>query len=362
MSDLLEVIEDSISDSTLPEQAPEAPDTLEATPTPTDTTEVAPEPAEAPTEAPTEPVETSSVPSPAAKLVTPVQEDEFSKKFGIPAESHPGRENRIPYSRVKKIAEKAAAEKAKEVESTFTPRITKYEADLKERDARLTQVAEFEDIMMNQPDRFLQMLSTVPAYALVFQALEAAMGQPQTQSGSQPAPVTPPVPGEAMPEPDQTLEDGTQVYSMEGLKALLAWQAGQVETRVTKQVEDRYKPMESAWQSDQYMRKVMPQIQSQIEEARKWPLFTDNEADITKALQQDQRLSLEGAYQRVVWPKLVADRNKIREEVMAEIKKAPISTAAPARAARPVSTASNEPRSLEDIIRDAAGIQAPRNL
>ena len=77
----------------------------------------------------------------------------------------------------------------------------------------------------------------------------------------------------------------------------------------------------------------------------------ENEADITLALQQDQRLSLEGAYRRVVFPKITAERNTMRESILKEIKGAPTATAAPNRGFR-ASPSSGGKKSLEQIIQE----------
>ena len=338
MDNIEEIIEDSIQEAEVPELAPEpTPDpSLEATEAPTE-----------PVEEPTEPDPASTeVPSPAAPKA-PV--DDFEKKFGIPPQSSSGRENRIPYSRVKKITEKAVADARKEWETGSAPKLQEYEAKLKEYEpkikdyeTRLTQVAEFERIMLEDKPRFVNMLLSIPGY----QELFAGQATPSTQPT--PEPVT-----DDMPLPDQSLPDGSKVYSMDGLKALLAWQSKQVEARVTKQMEDRYRPIEDDYRQYQKVQSVIPHVQKQIAEARTWPLFNENEAEITKALQDNPSFNLERAYQTVVWPKMQAQRDQIRQEVLAEIKKAPKSTAAPSTSVRVAPVPSTGPRKLEDVINDA---------
>ncbi len=93
-------------------------------------------------------------------------------------------------------------------------------------------------------------------------------------------------------------------------------------------------------------------MQKQIDEARTWPLFNENEEGIVKALQANTNLSLEGAYRQVVWPKMTSDREAIRKQVLAEIKRAPQSTAAPSGGAKGQRVSSG-PKSLEDVIKDS---------
>src|SRR5882757_710187 len=118
MEDLSTIIEDSITDVTLP-----VPETdLDLSPEPVEPMEVtsAVEPVNDPIEAPEAPL------------------DDFDKKFGLTPTSPTGRENRIPYSRVKKITEKAVTDAKsswqKDLEASHTP-ITKYqELETKNRD------------------------------------------------------------------------------------------------------------------------------------------------------------------------------------------------------------------------------------
>jgi hypothetical protein len=142
---------------------------------------------------------------------------------------------------------------------------------------------------------------------------------------------------------------------MNGLKALMEWQGKQVETRVNQRwqqdVDKRFGPIEQEWRSREAMAKLVPEIDRQIAEARKWPNFNELEAEVTKLLNADQRLSLEGAYRQAyqtsIVPKLAADRNKIRSEVLAEIQKRPAATATPS-VARPKASAG--PMKTEDVI------------
>jgi hypothetical protein len=214
--------------------------------------------------------------------------------------------------------------------------------------------------MANDPRKFLGILAKIPAYKEFFefidqgaQALQKLQTQPQIaaqqQTGSLP---------DDMPEPDQELEDGSKVYSLDGLKSLLAWQGAQTENRVKstyekqlKEMQDRYAPIETDWQERRRTEAVLPVIRKKIEEARTWPLFNESEQEILAKLQEDKQISLDDAYRMVVFPKLVSERNKVRQEVIAEVKKAPTSTAVTSRAGgKPTQQAG--PRSIEDIIRD----------
>lgn len=352
-ADLHEIIEDAVTDVEIPAEEPAEETPVE--PAPTEALEAATEPVEAKTETPEGETPAEAPETPTEPVKASPKTDDFEKRIGIPATSATGRENRIPYSRVRKIVEKAIADEQKRVESSFNPKVKDYEDKVKDYEGKLEQVAKFEQIMLNDSNKFLKMLSSIPAYVPFFKAVEEAF-EKANQLGQAPTPAKPTetVPTiDDMPAPDQALSDGTKVYSMDGLKALLAWQAKQVEGRVTKQMEERYKPIESAWQANERIQATLPKVRAQVEEARTWPKFVENEDEIVKTLQADPSISLEKAYQKVVYPKLLADRNKIREEVLKEMKTAPKATSVATTASKVSPQTHTGPRNLEDVISEA---------
>lgn len=353
MSDQIElenVIEDAANDAAAPE--PEATDSDVSFSETTEATDGI-----ATTEEATTP-ESSQAPTPGSQD-QPV-EDDFAKRYGLQPNSVTGRENRIPYSRVKKIverAEKEAIAKAKkETEGGFTPKFTELEAKVKDYEGRLNQVAQFENMIETRPREFLDLLSTLPAYKEFF----AYINQLATQT-AQPKQEEPYLDVSTMPQPDETLPDGSKVYSLAGLAKRDEWVARQVEARAIKAAEDRiaqrYKPIEERFQAEERRQAAIPAIQKQIAEARQWPHFTENEGEIVKLLQADPNLSIEGAYRQimttVVLPKLQTSRDEQRKAILEELKKTPKQTAAPSNAVKP-SPEKKGPRSLEDIIKEAA--------
>ncbi len=159
--DLDDIIVSSIEDA---ETDTSALDDVTPDPTPEAPVEASPEPPE-PT---TEPVAVESAVPPQPPV------DDFEKKFGIAPTSSSGRENRIPYSRVKKISEKAVNDAkalwTKDLEKGYTPLATyqEVEAKVKDYEGRLAQVAEFEKIMTTDHHRFLTMLVGLPGYKEIF--------------------------------------------------------------------------------------------------------------------------------------------------------------------------------------------------
>jgi hypothetical protein len=349
-----------------------------------------------------EPPPDAGVPSPSLddaesiQAPTPAQaqenapQDEFERLVGIPQIGVAGRENRIPYSRVKKITEKAVSEVAEaalgrklnpgekpiDVVKQHVAQLPQLLETTRDYEQRLNVVGQFENLMANEPQHFLQKLASLPAYAEFFnfvekayQAYEAGGGSFGAAQGQTPQ-AAPTVgqqsgtsapgqdAGDEMPEPDEVLPDGSRQYSMEGVKQLLAWNSRQVTSKVTKdlttQFDQRFKPMETEWQAQKRIEATLPLIRVQIAEARSWPMFNELEDEIVKALEGDKTLSLEAAYRKVAFPKILADRTKIKQDVMAELQRSPVSTsvAATRAATRPV-TQNAGPRSLEDVIKDS---------
>lgn len=357
MSNLEDVILAAVEDNDLPaDPTPEvdqtdSPEPVETLETPVEAAPEAVEPIVA-DPSPEVPSPAESVPEVKPDAKEKPKKEDFDTKYGLEPTSPSGRENRIPYTRVKKIADKAVRDAKKEWTSEYEPKLAESEAKNRDYETKLERVSRFEDVMINKPDQFLDMLSTIPAYQHFFRTIEQAM------SGHMPAQAAPPQadPADERPAPNQKLSDGSMVYDEEGLDALMAWQSRQIESKITKQIEDRYKPLESEWETQQQARQneqrdaqVLSKVRADITEARTWNLFSENETEIVAALKTNPALSLEGAYRKVVFPKLVADRNKIREDVLNEVKRAPRSTSVVAGATK-ATPSTGEAKSLEEII------------
>jgi hypothetical protein len=172
-----------------------------------------------------------------------------------------------------------------------------------------------------------------------------AQHDPRYQAFLEPAaaPAAAVVPQTAMPDPDITLQDGSRTYSIDGLKKLLEWNTANVEARLMPKLDERLKPWQEREQAakareegEKVTNAVREKTRNLIAEAQNWPGFKEHEADILKALQADTEqaraagkrptLSLDAAYRQAVLPKLQADRNKMREELLKEINGAAAKT------------------------------------
>jgi len=360
-------IEDSLNDFTS-EISDTSTDTVDTTTdASTETTEAVDDTTEAVESVDSSKTDSMQVVAPTAQAepTKATETDDFAKEFGLNPKGVTGAPNRIPYDRVKKIVTKAKAD-AKvaaiaEYEKEFQPKFKEYETKVTDYEDRLTKVAQFEHILENEPKQFLEMLSQIPIYKDFFDYIAQLAANKPTEEAKQPekTALVPDVdPNDPRPLPNKVNPDGSRVYDLDGLDQLMAWQARQVEKKVSSQVEQqvskRYAPIEEAWKRQEYLAKITPQIDQQVAEARTWDRFAELEPLVVELMNKDPRISLEKAYmvtyQKNIIPKLTSDRNKVRADVLAELKRQPIGTAAPVTRTQTKQVSDNTPRSIEAII------------
>lgn len=310
----------------------------------------------------------SAEPAPQAQTDTPpqpaVDPDDFDAVEPETVDSlNRKRPNMIPHPRVKamiaKREQKLIASVAKELGITkaeaelkledVTGALTERKTKFSEYEAKLANIAAIEEVMAADPDRFVQLLAqTNPAYAKFAAVLQQAAAQ-QPQQSAVPA-------DDPEPEPDFDLGDGRMTYSKEGMAKLRAWDRrqalreaeGKFDARLKPFEQERQRAQETARQA-QIRRDAEAAVATRLEKARKRQGFTENEAEIMAAMQADPKLDLDDAYYQVVFPKLAADRTKVRQEVLTEIKATPTSTSLASAGA---STATSKPKTTADIARE----------
>jgi len=366
INDLQTVIEDAVADAYQPDEV--------SVDTSSDTTEGFAADADSSTETTAEgsaePQDASSdavgaeVQSPAVRAqegsVAPID-----PKLGIASHTN-GRENRIPYSRVTKIvarAEKAAVEPLQKKLAELEPKVQQYEAEL-------APYKQFEQILFNNQEQFLEQLSKMPQYQPFFQQVSALVSFYEQHNAGTAAPGTPGATAGAAadaadPMPQPTGENGTQ-YTMEDLQKLLDWQDRRTRKaalgEIQKQVDTTYGPIKQRFEAERAIEALRPLVVKQVEEVRKWDFFTENEEAIVEYMAKNPSASVETAYRMVVFPKVRASREEMRQQVLKEVQKAPTTaTSLPIRQAKPVdTTGAPGTRSMEDVIREsvrAAGLQ-----
>jgi hypothetical protein len=249
---------------------------------------------------------------------------------------------RLPLARHEKIVQNLRAEH----DAAIQKMKAEHEEAIKQQLTPYQQQRELLDIADRDPERFLQALASAdPRYRERLAPVLAAIEQASSGNGHD-API-----GE-MPAPDVQLADGTTGYSPEGLDRLLKWNAQQVESRLAKQFE----PLLQEYQSRQATTAALHRVNAQLERAMKLPGFNEQQKQIAAAMRADKSLSLLEAYVQVVVPGMQPNKDKMRQELLAEINggangkaKLATGTAPSGGAGRPASEAGD----LSSVIRAA---------
>ena len=111
------------------------------------------------------------------------------------------------------------------------------------------------------------------------------------------------------PQPDVVNPStGQKFYSAEAAEQLLQWELG-----------ERLSPIEERLQAadtDRAQHRANIDAQATLAEADTWPYFKEHQAPILQAMEADKRLSIEGAYRKVVLPKI---RTLERQAIVSEM-------------------------------------------
>lgn len=307
-ADAADIVDEPISEIAVVPDTPIVPDTT--------TTEVVPSPA-------AKTPEEEAAAAAALATVKPNPEDEFDFDK-VPEKGADGRTNRIPQPRVKKMVEASV----KKAETKWTAeKLTPVQAKVDTYETRLKGVEQVENIMFNDAARMLGILRTIPGYAELLDG-KGAVTPPAAAAVSIVGP---------RPAPDGFLPDGvTPAYTADGLDKLLQWTADNATEKAVLAAEaklgKRIKPFEDARTASEERAQQSIAVADELNVAAKWDGFVENADAILAVIKADQKISLLDAYHKVVWPKFKADQAAMRASLMAEIAKAPRSTAAGAAA------------------------------
>lgn len=320
-TDSTDLILKAIGDAS-PEDIPPAEDADDATDSP--------EPVESEV-----PLETEAKPAEEAPVA--LEPDDIEKELaamGINPPVEGQRENRLPYSRMRKIYENARKKWVDEHSGALKEREDKLAKLQEEAEA----VARTNELIRTDPERFLRSLAAInPTYARYLTPAQVA-------EAAKPAEQDP------MPMPDASFPDGTQGYSLEGQQKLIDWQRRQTIRQVTAEMEKRYGPIEQDWKAHRMLQQKSVAIKQQLEAARQtWgTMLDDHQKEIVDALAKYPEMAFEAVVARVLYPKIQADRVKMRQDILKELNERP--KAATRTATAPAKSTSDAPLSTEEII------------
>jgi hypothetical protein len=274
---------------------------------------------------------------------TKVEEDALGEGDGsnLPDKDKDGRKNRIPYDRVTKIVENGQIKLFKGIFGEDLPRtadgkldidgaITRVKANIEERDSqihdyedKLAQITSVEQIMVEDPARFLEMLPHLnPAYAELIGAGRSAASEANNAD---------------MPKPDVDLGNGQWTYSVEQMEKRLAWGEAQAVKKAEDRLNARLTPYEKQARSEAELGRAKQAIATTLQDARtNLEGFKENEDAIFTVMREDRlaaekrrqkpTLTLERAYVKVMLPKWKADKQKLWAEWTTEQKTKKTST------------------------------------
>ncbi len=131
------------------------------------------------------------------------------------------------------------------------------------------------------------------------------------------------------PTPRLRAEDGTAAYAAEDVDALIQQLQDTFEQRLTGAIE----PLEAERQQSaraHIWNEAVKTADERLAEAREWEGFAELSTQIAELMEQDGRITLDSAYNRLVQPWRKERDRKLKEEtrqqVLQEIKKAPVNS------------------------------------
>jgi hypothetical protein len=280
------------------------------------------------------------------------------EELGITAPKPGQRDNRLPYSRVTKIIANAKKKWADKLAAD-------HEAALKPLQAQKDSWDNAERLAATDPDRYIGLLATL--YPQQYKKFLQEQRQTQEQA-TQPAAAKATTQQDPEPQPDVKYSDGSLGFSPEQFAKLREWDrresARQAKEETAKEFNERFGPIEQAFNSTQADMKRLQTVRGHIDDLRETygaDVIDDPEVqkEIVAHMDANPQATLKASTRDVIKKRndaekerFRADRTTMRAELLAELKAAP--RAAAKGPAAPVRAAAGQEQSIDDIIRNAA--------
>jgi hypothetical protein len=291
-------------------------------------------------------------------------DDETAKaleELGIKAPKDGERENRLPYSRIKKIFGNAQ----KKWTDAHSTEIKTRDEKLTVAEKRLVNMDNVDRLIATDPDRYIGMLA-----ALHPEKYGKYVGQKQADPVVLKQEVAAPDLG-PRPKPDTKFEDGSLGYSPEQHEKLLDWVASTAEAKAVAAAEDRFTKrfggIEQSYIAQQERAKYQPVINAALERvSQQWGkafdddyklgsnAATQDQSEVLKTMKEHPDWSLDAAAAHVFLPKVQLDQNTQRAAILKEInsRKTVAAKTVPV-ASKSTPATSGEARDTEEVIREA---------
>ena len=297
---------------------------------------------------------------PVEKSTTkPAEKDQLTKdleELGLKAPKEGERENRLPHSRVRKIAENYG----KKVEARFTGVVENLTGENTRLTTRQRNFDKADELAANDPDRYMKLLSAIhPGKYDKFLSGSTAE-KPTERTAEKPNAIA--SAAGPRPQPDVLFEDKSRGYSPEQHEKLLEWVAAdaadRAETRAIEKVEAameaKYGKLYKSYEAQEALNEQIPHVKEVVNNVYEtWgkDLVDKHEDEIVAYMEKHPTVSTADATARVLVPKLRADRNTMRGELINETKKRTAAAAKIVPGGKTVGKDDEEPESLEDVVR-----------
>lgn len=290
----------------------------------------------------------------------PPEGDDLDRELaslGLHGKDEGGKETRIRYSKIRRIWENYKIKYGADLKAGHDKALAEVQGKLTTAQQRSDYMGKVEALIENDPRRYFEMLAA--ANPKVRAVLEQPVFQAAAKRGVEEAQGDDP-----RPKPNAKFPDGTLGYDDEGLEKLEAWNRRQTVAQVSKQMEEKYgKPLHQMTEERQVAairQQSVERVQKNVTLARQvyGKLFDDDfgvigdikgDSAVMKALSNGQGLTFLEACAVALVPKMQADRNTMREDLLKEVNERP----AAARRSSPEAAASeskDSPKSDEEII------------
>lgn len=314
----------------------------------------------------TEPIEKEGVEKPIVEEKPVV--DQLTKdleELGLKAPKEGERENRLPHSRVRKIAENYG----KKVSAKFETTIKEKDTQITQANDRLKNFDNADRLIASDPDRYISMLAAIHPEYKKFIAGGMVKETPKVDTTPAAADAATTAAITALgprPAHDAKYEDGSLGYSLEQHDKLLDWiekkakieSVAEARTEARAEMDRRFGPIEKERAAQAEREQTVPIVKAQVQAVKDtWgaDLVKKHEPAIVKAMKDNPLWTPAEAAAFVLVPLTKADRNTMRTELLVEMegrKKAAAPAAKSAITAGKEGT-NDEPRSLEDVVREA---------
>jgi hypothetical protein len=294
----------------------------------------------------------------AAKAVTTDEFDKLLDELGFRAPKKGQKVNRMPLDRVRarmKTALKKYAATRDTGVADLNGKITAHQARIDEMD-RVEALIASSDTDPANARKYVELL------AGFHPAFKAFLAEPQAPPLSADAEVQAAIKKlGAKPGPDVDYKDGTFGYSPEQMEKREQWLSDvaeiRAEARAVKRFEARLTPIEQERKTAEQQAKDAPRIAAQLDARRKmWgPHFLadekkGHEGSEILAYQRTHKCSFDEATAAVILPKLIADRTKMRQDILAEFSRKRKKVAKTAPQATRRSSGKTGPQTNTDVV------------